>query len=177
MIKYAATLITVIRIFGSVFLLTIEPLSILFYVIYLTFGISDILDGYIARKTNTVSKMGAVLDSIADFILVAVMLVIFIPIVSWESWLLCWIAAIAIVRLVSLGTGFIKYRAVAFLHTYANKATGVVLFSFPLFYHIADSMISAIILCSVASLSAVEELAINLKEKELDRNIRGLFHK
>ncbi|MCL2035735.1 MAG: CDP-alcohol phosphatidyltransferase family protein [Oscillospiraceae bacterium] len=176
-IKYVTTLITIIRIIGSIFLLAIRPLSILFYAIYFICGISDILDGYIARKTNTASKIGAALDSIADFVLVTVMLVIFIPIISWKLWLLYWIAAIAIVRLVSLGIGFVKYHTVAFLHTYANKATGIALFCFPLFYHVADSMITAIILCSIASLSAAEELLINLKEKNLNRNIRGLFYK
>ena len=177
MIKYAATLITIIRIFGSVFLLTIEPMSILFYVIYLTCGISDILDGYIARKTNAVSKVGATLDSVADFIFVFVMVVIFIPLISWELWLIYWIVAIAIIRLVSLVIGFAKYHSAAFLHTYANKATGLALFVFPLFYHVADIAIVAAALCSIASLSAIEELVINLKEKNLDKNIRSLFYK
>ncbi|MCL2081533.1 MAG: CDP-alcohol phosphatidyltransferase family protein [Oscillospiraceae bacterium] len=176
-IKYVTTSITIIRIIGSIFLLAIRPLSILFYAVYFICGISDILDGYIARKTNTASKTGAALDSIADFVLVTVMLVIFIPIVSRELWLLYWIAVIAIVRLVSLGIGFVKYQTAAFLHTYTNKATGIALFCFPLFYHVADLMLTAIILCSIASLSAVEELIINLKEKDLNRNIRGLFYK
>jgi len=176
MIKYVATSITIIRIIGSISLLAIEPLSILFYAVYFMCGTSDILDGYIARKTNTVSKTGEVLDSIADFVFVAVALVIFIPLVSWELWLFCWVAAIAITRFVSLGIGFKKYQAVAFLHTYANKATGVVLFCFPIFYQVVNSAITAIILCSIASLSAIEELTINLREKNLNRNIRGIFY-
>jgi CDP-diacylglycerol--glycerol-3-phosphate 3-phosphatidyltransferase len=139
-------------------------------------GTSDILDGCIARKTNMVSKTGEVLDSIADFVFVAVVLVIFIPLVSWEFWLFCWIAAIAITRVVSLGIGFKKYHAVAFLHTYANKATGVALFCFPIFYQAVNSAITAIILCSIASLSAIEDLTINLREKNLNRNIRGIFN-
>ena len=140
-------------------------------------GISDILDGYIARKTNTVSKAGATFDSIADFIFVSVMVVIFIPLISWELWLIYWIVAIATIRLVSLVIGFAKYHSVAFLHTYTNKATGLVLFLFPLFYHIADITIVVIALCSIASLSAIEELVINLKERNLDKNIRSLFYK
>jgi len=169
--------ITTIRIIGAVALLTTEPLSVIFYAIYFMCGISDVLDGYIARKTNTVSKAGATLDSIADFIFVTVMVVIFIPLISWELWLLFWIVAIAIIRLASLMIGFAKYHALAFLHTYANKATGLALFLFPLFYHAADITIVAVALCSIASLSAIEELVINLKEKNLDKNIRSLLHK
>ena len=176
-IKYVATSITTIRIIGAISLLAIEPLSVFFYAVYFMCGISDILDGYIARKTNTISKVGATLDSIADFIFVSVMVVIFIPLISWELWLLFWIAAIAIIRLVSFVIGFAKYHAVAFLHTYANKATGLALFLFPLFYHVSDITIAAIVLCCIASLSAIEEIAINLKEKNLDKNIRSLFYK
>ena len=173
-IKYTATSITIIRIIGAVALLFTEPLSVLFYIIYCICGISDISDGYIARKTNTVSKTGVVLDSVADLIFVAVMLYIFIPIISWELWLLCWITGIAFVRVVSLIIGFAKYRAFAFLHTYANKITGIALFCFPFFYQLIDLTITAIVLCSIASLSALEELTINLKEKNLNRDIRGL---
>ena len=176
-IKYAATSITTIRIIGAISLLVIEPLSVFFYAIYFICGISDILDGYIARKTNTISKAGATLDSIADFIFVAVVAIIFIPLISWEFWLIFWIMAIAITRIVSLVIGFVKYHEVAFLHTYANKVTGLALFLFPLFYHVADITIVAIVLCSIASLSAIEELAINLKEKNLDKNIRSAFYK
>ena len=177
MVKYAATTITIIRIIGAVSLLSIKPLTSLFYAIYFMCGISDMLDGYLARKTNTVSKAGATLDSIADFIFVSVMVIIFIPLISWELWLIYWIAAITIIRLVSLLIGFAKYHSVAFLHTYANKATGLALFLFPLFYHAADITIVAIALCIIASLSAIEELVINLKKKQLDKNIRGLFCK
>ncbi|MCL2109542.1 MAG: CDP-alcohol phosphatidyltransferase family protein [Oscillospiraceae bacterium] len=175
-IKYVATIITTIRIIGAISLLSIKPLTALFCAIYFMCGISDILDGYIARKTNTVSKVGATMDSIADFILVSVMVVVFIPLISWELWLIYWIVAIAIIRLVSLLIGFAKYHSVAFLHTYANKATGLALFLFPLFYHVANITIVAVTLCSIASLSAIEELVINLKEKDLDKNIRSLFY-
>ena len=175
-IKYTATSITIIRIIGAVLLLAIEPLSALFYAIYFICGISDILDGFVARKTNTVSKAGATLDSVADFIFVTVMVIIFIPLISWERWLLFWVVVIVILRFVSLVIGFVKYHAVALLHTHANKATGLALFLFPIFYLVADMTIVAVAMCSIASLSAIEELAINLKEKNLDRNIHSFFY-
>ena len=42
-----------------------KPLSTLFLTIYVLTGISDVLDGAIARKYTTTSELGAKLDSIA----------------------------------------------------------------------------------------------------------------
>ena len=86
-----------------------------------------------------------------------------------------WIGIIALVRFASLGVGFAKYHEFAFLHTYANKATGVVCACFPVLYQMFGLTVSALILCGVASLSALEELAITWCSKELDRNVKGLF--
>ena len=150
-------------------------MSVIFYLIYLLCGASDILDGYLARKTDTVTKSGAVLDSIADLILVAVMFIIFIPLLAWAWWQIYWLAAIVLIKCVALAIGFVKYNTLTFLHTYANKATGIILFCFPLFYQLLDLTVTAIIICSIASLAALEELIIIIKSPKLDRDVRGLF--
>lgn len=46
--------ITLFRILCSLALLFCTPLSLPFYVLYAAAGFSDIFDGWIARKTNTV---------------------------------------------------------------------------------------------------------------------------
>jgi len=156
-------------------LLLIKPLSVLFFVIYALCCASDILDGYIAKKTNTASKSGEVLDSIADFIFIVIVFVIFIPLLTWDKWAIYWIGSIALIRFMSLGIGFAKYRAVSFLHTYANKFTGIALVCFPILYQVFGMAITVIVLCCVASLSALEELAIIIHSKKLNRNIKGIF--
>ena len=158
-----ATWITMLRIIGAVSLLIFEPFSTIFYVIYIMCGVSDKLDGYVARKTNTASKTGATLDSIADFIFVTVMVIIFVPLISWEWWLIIWLAGITIIRFASLGVRFAKFREIGFSHSYANKITGVMLFLFPLFYYIINISIAAVVLCGIASWSAIEELVKSIK--------------
>jgi CDP-diacylglycerol--glycerol-3-phosphate 3-phosphatidyltransferase len=147
----------------------------MFFAVYFLCGISDILDGYIARKTNTSSRFGEILDSIADFIFVTVMLFIFIPLLAWGKWMLYMIGIIALVRFVSLGIGFVKYHAFAFLHTYANKITGIALICFPILYYAAGLTVTAFILCGIASLSALEELIITIHSKRLNRNVTSIF--
>ncbi|HML37056.1 MAG TPA: hypothetical protein PKA19_06520 [Bacillota bacterium] len=70
-----------------------------------------------------------------------------------------------------------KYHRLAFLHTYANKSTGIVLFFFPFLFWVFGEEITAIAICCIASISAVEEFLINLTSKTLDRDRGSIFIK
>lgn len=174
-IKHIPNILTGMRIVFALILLLLKPLSILFMAVYLIGGISDIADGIIARKMNTSSKSGAVYDSIADAVFVFVLLFIFLSHFQWPAWLFYWVFAVIVLRGVSLAIGAIKYHVLAFLHTYANKATGLALFSFPFMFWIFDQNTAAFILCCITTISAVEELLINIISTKLDRNISTIF--
>ncbi|HHV08978.1 MAG TPA: CDP-alcohol phosphatidyltransferase family protein [Clostridiales bacterium] len=174
-IKNIPNCITIIRIFAAVSLLFVKPFSALFFFFYFMCGISDVLDGYIARKMDASSKLGQVLDSISDLIFVSIVLLIFIPIMTLPLWIIYWVAAIAAVRLISIILGLARYRQLAFLHTYANKATGIVLFLFPFLISVSGKEITAIIICCIASISTAEELLINLTSRTLHRDRGSIF--
>lgn len=176
MVKKVPNLVSIIRIILSVILLFTKPLSALFFLLYLAGGISDILDGYIARKYKLTSEFGALLDSIGDFIFILVLLFLLYPYVRVSQPLTIWIVVICIIRFSSILVAFFRFHTIAFLHTYLNKATGLLLFCFPIFFVFFGMELTGIILCSVATLSAVEELAIHIKAKELNRNIISIFH-
>jgi len=146
-------------------------------VVYALCGITDILDGYLARKTGTVSKAGAVLDSLADTVFVAAALFIFIPVIPFKAWIIYWTVAIALIRFASLVVGYIRYRAFAALHTYANKATGLFFFCFPFDYRLFGINEAAAVILVAASLSAIEEIAINCTSSSLNRDRKSLFIK
>ena len=79
-------------------------------------------------------------------------------------------------RALSLIVGFIKYKSVAFLHTYANKFTGgVILICFPMLYLLGGVTKTLMFLCILASIASIEELLINLISKKLNRNVRSIF--
>lgn len=67
-----ADCITVCRIVGTLILSVLRPLSLVFFFVYTLTGLTDVLDGWIARKTKTASDFGAKLDSIADMLFCAV---------------------------------------------------------------------------------------------------------
>ena len=70
MIKNVANILTSFRILGSILLLFFPMFSVEFYTIYLLCGFSDMIDGTIARKTNSTSELGAKIDSVADLVFV-----------------------------------------------------------------------------------------------------------
>lgn len=70
----AANLITLSRIAAAAVLAFVPPCSGLFGLCYLWGGVSDLLDGMVARLMKHQSPAGARLDSIADLILVIALL-------------------------------------------------------------------------------------------------------
>ncbi len=75
-----ANVITGIRILVSAVLLLCPVFSPIFYAMYLIAGLSDMADGIVARKTNSVSEFGSRFDSIADFVFVGVCLIKILPV-------------------------------------------------------------------------------------------------
>lgn len=175
--KQVPNIITCLRILSSIVLLFLKPLSMLFFLVFIFCGATDILDGYVARKTGNTSKAGAVLDSVADMVFVAVALFIFMPIIPFTTWIVYWIIGIASIRIFSLAVGYIKYRTFAGLHTYANKATGFILFCFPLVYQICRINEIVYFVLVIGTLSAIEEVAINITSLSLNRDTKSIFTK
>ena len=152
-----ANFITSVRILCSIALLFCPVLSIAFYVLYLFAGISDILDGMVARKTNTVSEFGSKLDTIADFLFTAVCLIKLLPIFKMETWMYLWIAGIAVVKIVNVVSGYVMRKKLVVVHSVMNKVTGALLFALPISVTFVDLRYSAILVCAVATLAAMQE--------------------
>ncbi|MGO0907449.1 CDP-alcohol phosphatidyltransferase family protein [Clostridioides difficile] len=173
--KNIANIITTLRIILSIVLLKIEMFSFLFFTIYIVCGVSDFLDGYIARKINITSKFGSRLDSIADICLVISMSIIMLPVINISKYIVLWILIIVLVRITSIIIVICKYNTFAILHTYGNKLSGFMLFCLPLFYNMMNTNLLASIVCVVASISAIEEVIIHILSKELKIDISSII--
>ena len=129
-----------------------------FWTLYLLCGLSDILDGAVARLTGTVSRLGERLDTPADIVFVAVWMVLFIPAINVGRWLWIWTGIIAFIKVVNVISGLAMKKGFVAKHTPANKATGILLFLLPMIVLWEVIKVPCIILVSLlATFAAVQE--------------------
>ena len=155
--KQIANIITSCRILGSIGLLCCPVFSACFYGLYIFCGLTDMVDGTIARKTSAVSEFGARLDTVADFLFVIASFVKLVPVIRIPVWIWGWAAVIAIVKLVILVWGSTQMKQMPSLHTIANKATGLCLFLLPLTMSVVDLQYTAPVVCVIATTAAIQE--------------------
>ena len=155
--KQLANIITISRIVCSIWLLLLPVFSMRFYVAYLFCGFTDMIDGTIARKTNSDTELGSKLDSVVDLIFVVVAFIKLLPVISFPNWLWVWIAIIALIKVTNIVFGWISAKRLVIEHTLMNKITGFVLFLLPLTLSFIELKYSAVVVCSVATISAIQE--------------------
>ena len=152
-----ANTITFFRIAASIVLLFCPVFSPAFYVFYTAAGLSDMLDGFAARKTDTVSQLGAMLDTIADCVFVAVCLIRLLPVLRIPAWLYIWIGIIALIKVINIISGFVVQKRFVPVHSVMNKVAGALLFLLPLTIPAVPLKYSAVIVCAAATFAAVQE--------------------
>lgn len=152
-----ANVLTFCRIICGFLLLFFPVFSPEFYTFYLLGGITDIFDGMIARKTNTVTDFGSKLDTVADFVFLVICLVKILPAFKIPTYLLVWIGVIAVIKIINVISGFATQKKFVAVHSFANKLTGALLFILPLTLSLVDVAYSGGVVCAVATFAAVEE--------------------
>ena len=155
--KQLANIITGLRIVCSVAMLFFAAETAPFWILYLLCGITDMVDGTVARKTHSVSAFGAKLDTLADLAFVAVALIKWLPLLEIPVWLWCWIAGIVLLKAVNVLLGFVVRKQFVSLHTVFNKVTGLCLFLLPLTLVVVPIGTGGAVVCTLATCAALEE--------------------
>ena len=140
---------------GAFCLLFCSPASGAFWVIYGLCGVSDMVDGYLARSLHAESKAGAVLDSVADLCFVACCAIKLISVLQIPTWLWIWAGVIALIKLTNQISALAVCKRFCFPHTLANKLTGLLLFlSVPM---TCWTIIPIAFVAGVATFAAIQE--------------------
>ena len=166
--KHIANIITGSRIVFSLSLLFIPLSSAWFYVLYLLCGLSDMLDGTVARWTNSATQFGARLDTLSDLVFMTVALIKFVPHLHIPVWPWIWIGIIAMIKLGNVVWGFIHTKKLIFPHTVMNKIAGLLLFLLPVTISFVDLTYTLPVVCTVATVAAIHEVYYTYTEEKHD---------
>ncbi len=136
-------------------LLLFDVAGVMFWIIYGLCGISDIVDGWLARKLKCVTKKGALMDSLADICFVACCAWKLLPILELPQWLWLWAGVIVMIKVVNQLSALVMDGCCCFPHTNANKITGFLLFiAVPM---TLCTVIPITIVASIATFAAIHE--------------------
>ena len=153
--KHLPNILSSLRIVGAVALLLSKVSSIPFWVFYIVCCISDIADGWLARRLKCVTKTGALLDSLADICFVACCAWKLLPILELPQWLWWWAGVIVAIKIVNQISALVMFGHCCFPHTLANKVTGFLLFiAVPMTFY---TVIPITIVTTIATYAAIHE--------------------
>ena len=138
-----------------------------FYVFYLFCGLTDMIDGAIARKTGAVSKFGARLDTVADFVFMFVCSIKILPLMHIPVLLWVWIIIVALIKIFNIALVFIHTKKLISIHSVLNKTTGFALLLMPLSLAFVETTYSVATVCVLATIAAMQEVYFIAKGQEV----------
>ena len=146
-----------------------------FMIIFCVAMLTDLLDGFLARKLNVCSNFGAFLDSIADFILdPCIVKLIFTTGVMKKSFTVWLCVAIGIGTL-SPFINYLKHKKVFFIHSILCKLCMWLLFCIPFAITMGIIEPYLILTLSFISLSMLELLVMSLLLDIPDPNAKSIY--
>ncbi|HPD94508.1 MAG TPA: CDP-alcohol phosphatidyltransferase family protein [Tenuifilaceae bacterium] len=175
--KHIPNILSISRIFLSLLLPLLFKIPLAFIALYLITGITDILDGFIARRYKWVSALGSKLDSIGDFVFYVVLITYLL--LEQSNMVLKFLTPVIIIFMLKIGNiivGLLKHKKLIMIHTIANKVTGFLVFTLPIML-ILEQKYFMLITVITAFLSAIEELIILLQSSKgkVELNRKSIF--
>ena len=178
--KYIANIpnfITILRIIGAILLTFQKTFSTEFFVIYIAAGVTDVLDGWLARKLKATSILGTRLDSVADLMFYSVMVLkIFdelMRVLPGSLWVFIWTTVV--IRIFTYIYVAFRHKKFAAMHTYMNKLTGGTMFLLPCMLLTSYMVMYSWFSCTIAFLASVEEMVIHIIRKTYNANIKSIL--
>ena len=167
--KNIANYITFSRIISTLVMAFSKVTGNIFKVAYIYAGLSDVLDGFAARKLHIESEFGKKLDSISDLFFYTTMMIKIWPYLTkylpWQIWGMIWTTfgfRVALYFYVSLA-----HNRFLSNHTYLNKATGFLLFFVPFMIETTFFVNYSTLVVSVALIAVIYEMTIVIKKRSV----------
>lgn len=173
----APNCITALRIVGTFVMMFTTIFTKEFYIVYTLCGVTDVLDGFVARMTKKTTEFGAKLDSVADLLFYGTMLVKLLPemLKAMPNAMPVMIASLLMLRICSYLIAAFRYKKFASLHTYMNKASGFACFLMPYLISFIPQSVVYSIVYGIAVAAGLEELLIHSSAQSYTRGNRTVI--
>ena len=140
-------------------------------------GLTDAVDGFIARKLKQDSNFGAKLDSCADIIYYAIFIFWFLTkyYQDWHIYFYLSVLPIALILLAQIITQ-LRFRAFASFHLYSIKASAMLAYLTvvcSLLFGFNKSLIQLLLI--FWSIASLETLITSVMIKKIQYNIKSVF--
>lgn len=166
--KNLANIITVLRIIGTIFMIPVETLSNVYYILHVIVGATDVLDGFVARKLKIASAFGSKLDSLSDILFYSVMLIKISPYLRQAYPRYVWVlinTAIGM-RIIIYALVYLKERIFLSRHTILNKTISFLMYLLPFFIPTKYLLPYSFVVIAMAYISNIDELVYFFRSKK-----------
>ena len=179
-LRYIPNILSLSRIPLSIVLMFLARERGFFLAVYAVVGLTDMLDGRLARRFGWQSELGSKFDGLADaFWIFSMMATVFLVLkIKFALYVYIAFAVILAVRIANLVFTRIKFKQWGALHSTLVRYSGLPLYliaPYCVWMRKGPSALLMAALC-VVFLSVVEEILI-LREMEVyDMNTKSIFH-
>lgn len=169
-------IISILRFILSISLFVVPINTLTFWTVYFLCGLSDVLDGFLARALDLVTSFGSTLDSLADIVFDCTIIYFIVSTINISRTVIVSVIVIFIMKIINYLYSIRKYEKVIFLHLYSSKLTGILLFSVLPAIHIFRFNYIFIMTIIVAFMACFEEFAILILALKPESDTKSLYH-
>lgn len=159
--KNLANIITGSRVICSLMILFFPAFSVWYYALYIYGGLTDVLDGAVARGLKIESEFGDKFDTIADITFSMAVFLRLVDLIIVPTWMITWICAIILIKFSTIIVSLTVLHRFITVHSVLNKICGFyvyfMLFSLGLGIHWQIKFVLVIAACIIATVAAVHE--------------------
>lgn len=174
--KNIANILTFLRIvLALILLIFFKEASLSFLIIYSIAEFTDIIDGTIARKTGSCSPTGALLDSIADFLLLTNLVKMVLSMHVMTKKLFIWMCIALGIGVLSPIISFIKHKKVFFIHSIPCKICGgiITIVPFAVYFGFAEPYIAFAL--AIITLAMIEIVIMSVMLDKPDPDAKSIY--
>ena len=174
--KHIANIISISRVIGAIALFFFSNITTPFLIIYVFCGITDLIDGPIARKTNSTSPLGATLDTVGDVATYLALTKVLAMQKLVPGWILIWILSAGVIFGIDALISRHRLGKLYLPHTWLGKIFGGAVFVLPVAMQFMEGYVWMSVICTIATVHAFELLYIQSKNNSADDFVPSVFH-